>query len=56
MAMTDKYVYKISSRYPQKMLSYGIKHVKNRHFHFISGFYRDFLILFLTDFETSKVL
>ena len=31
MAMTDEYVYKISSRYLQKWLSYDIKHVENNH-------------------------
>ena len=29
MAMADAYVYKISSRYLQKWLSYDIKHVEN---------------------------
>ena len=29
MAMSDEYVYKISSRYFQKWLSYDIKHVEN---------------------------
>ena len=28
--MADEYVYKISSRYPQKWLRYDIKHVKNK--------------------------
>ena len=40
-AMSHEYVYKISSRYLQKWLRYNIKHVKNRHFHVISGIYRD---------------
>ena len=30
MAMADEYLYKISSRYLQKWLSYVIKHVENR--------------------------
>ena len=38
--MTDEYVHKISSRYLKKWLRYDIKHVKNKHFHVISG--RDF--------------
>ena len=29
MAMADEYVYKISSRYLQKWLSYDITHVEN---------------------------
>ena len=29
MAMTDEYVYKISSLHHQKWLSYDIKHVEN---------------------------
>ena len=32
MAMADEHVYKISSRYLQKWLSYDVKYVKNRHF------------------------
>ena len=53
--MSHEYVYKLSSRYLQKWLSYNIKHVKNKHFS------RDFAILswfsefcFLTDFDASK--
>ena len=41
MPMADEYVYKISSQYPQKWLSYDIKHVKNR------DFSRDFSMIFL---------
>ena len=41
-AIADEYVYTISSRYLQKWLRYDIKYVKNRHFHVISGLYRDF--------------
>ena len=40
--MSHEYVYKVSSRYLQKWLRYNIEHVKNRHFHVISGLYRDF--------------
>ena len=40
--MTDKYLYKISSRYLQKWLRYDIKHVKNRHF---SRLFRDFTVI-----------
>ena len=41
--MANDYVHKMSSRYLQKWLRYDIKHVKNRHFHVISGLdYRDF--------------
>ena len=29
MAMADEYLYKISSRYLQKSLSYDVKHVEN---------------------------
>ena len=47
MAMADEHVYKISSRYLQKWLRYYMKHVKNRHFHVISGFYRDFPYFFI---------
>ena len=42
MAISDEYVYKISTIYLQKWLSYDIQHVKIRHFHAISGLYRDF--------------
>ena len=53
--MADKYVYKISSRYFQKCLSYDIKHVKNKHF---SRHFLDFTViyrtLFFTDFDASK--
>ena len=49
MAMADEYVYKISSRYLQKWLSYDIKHelktTKYAHFHYFN---------FLTDFDFSK--
>ena len=40
--MADEYVYKISSRYLHTWLRYDMKHVKNRHFHVISGLDRDF--------------
>ena len=50
--MADEDVYTISSRYLQKWLRYDIKHVKNRHFHVISGLYRDFSeFYFLIDFD-----
>ena len=48
MAVADDYVYKISSRYLQKWLSFNIKHVKkhfSRHFEtspWFSGFFNDF--------------
>ena len=40
--MADEYVYKISSRYLKKWLSYDIKHVKTGTFYVISGLDRDF--------------
>ena len=46
MAMADKYVYKVSSRYLQKWLSYDIKHVKKGTFHVIWELFAIFLILF----------
>ena len=52
--MADDYVYKISSCYIQTWLRYDTKHVKNRHFHVISGLYRDFR--FFTDFDVSKIV
>ena len=53
--MSHEYVYKISSRYPQKWLRYYIKDVKKGTFHVISGLYRDFPnFVFLTDFDGSK--
>ena len=48
MAMADEYVYKISSRYLQKWLSYDIKHVEKNQICPFS------LFLFLTDFDFSK--
>ena len=48
MAMADAYVYKISSRYLQKWLSYDIKHVENNQICPFS------LILFLTGLDFSK--
>ena len=53
--LTDEYVHKISSRYLQKWLRYDIKHVKNRHFHVISGLPWFSELYFLTDFDASKV-
>ena len=44
----DEYVYKISSRYLQKWLTYDIKHVENNQICPFSLFY------FLTDFGFSK--
>ena len=41
--MADEYVYKISSRYLQKWLRYGIKHVKKQAL-FTS--FRDFTVIF----------
>ena len=41
--MTDKYVYKILSRYLQKWLRYNIKHVKKQAL-FTS--FRDFTVIF----------
>ena len=49
MAMADEYMYKISSRYLQKWLSYDIKHVERNQICPFS------LFLFLTDFNLSKV-
>ena len=43
MAMTDEYVYKISSRYLQKWPIYD-KTSKTGTFHVISGLHRDFQI------------
>ena len=48
MAMADEYVYKTSSQYLQKWLSYDIKHVENSHICPFS------LFLFFTDFDFSK--
>ena len=42
MTTANEYMYKISSRYLQKWLSYDIKHVKNSHFSRHFGLYRDF--------------
>ena len=47
-------VYKNSSGYLQKGLSYDIKHVKNSHFSHNFGTTVIFRILFLTDFDASK--
>ena len=48
MAMTDEYVYKISSQYLQKWLSYDIKYVEKKQICPFS------LFLFLADFDFSK--
>ena len=40
----------------KKWLRYDIDYVTNRHFHVISGLYRDFPnFIFLTDFDASKM-
>ena len=54
MAVADKYVYKISSRYLQEWLSYDIKHVKKTLFTSFWDFTVIFRILFFTDFDASK--